>query len=304
MEEIETIIISTEETGDRLDKILAGRYKELHSRTYFQMLIEEQKVLLNGSPVKKRIKPQEGDEVEICFALTPEIDITPQDIPLDILFEDEHLLAINKPPGMVVHPAPGNWNGTFVNALLFHCKTLPTGDSLRPGIVHRLDKETSGVLIAAKTSLAQQRLIALFSSRQVHKEYLAVCLGNPGEGKIQQPIGRHPVYRQKMCVKEGGREASTAFKAAAFDGALSLVEVLLETGRTHQIRVHMKHHGTPVLGDTLYGNLQANEKYHAKRQMLHAWKISFIHPITGKKLHIEAPIPEDIAHYSSRARRI
>ncbi|MFQ5728767.1 MAG: RluA family pseudouridine synthase [Waddliaceae bacterium] len=300
--ESETIIISEEEAGQRLDKILADRYQEVRSRSYFQTLIQDQNVLLNGAPVKKRVKPTGGDEVEIFFALTPETDITPEPIPLDIIFEDEHILVVNKPSGLVVHPAPGNWTGTFVNALLYHCKQLPSDFSnLRPGIVHRLDKETTGVLISAKTAQTQQRLVEMFSCREVHKEYLAICLGNPGEGEIQLPVGRHPVRRQRMTIREnGGRDALTIFSTLAYDGSISLVKIILATGRTHQIRVHMQHHGTPILGDSTYGNQQANTKYKAKRQLLHARSLRLSHPITKEMVEYVAGIPPDMARFIPR----
>lgn len=292
------IIITNDEEGDRLDKILAHRFKEVRSRTYFQHLIDEQLVLLNGAPVKKRIKPKAGDEVEIEFIVTPEIDLLPEAIPLDILYEDEHLLAINKPAGMVVHPAPGHWTGTFVNALLYHCQHLPNdGDSLRPGIVHRLDKDTSGVLIAAKTAIAHQKLVEAFASRKMYKEYLAISLGNPGEGEIDVPIGRHPVNRKQMAVIQSGRAAHTFCKTLGFNGKLSVVQLIITTGRTHQIRVHLKHRGTPVLGDELYGSAQANKQYKADRQLLHAYKLRFNHPLTGQLLDLCAPIPADIKHF-------
>jgi 23S rRNA pseudouridine1911/1915/1917 synthase len=292
----ETWVITAEEAGERLDKILAQRYLQQYSRTYFQYLIGEHLVLLNGIPVKKRTKPEEGDEVDILFSATPEIDVAPESIPLDILYEDDAIIVINKPAGMVVHPAPGNWTGTFVNALLGHCKALevPEG-SLRPGIVHRLDKDTSGVLIAAKTLLAQQRLIELFAGRRVYKEYLAICCGNPGTGEIDIPIGRHPVHRQKMApLKEGGKPALTRYDTLSFDGALSVVRIILATGRTHQIRVHMLHLGTPVLGDAIYGQPSFNKKFKAERQLLHAYRLRLPHPLTGKMMEFEAPIPTDI----------
>lgn len=295
----ETLFITEEEAGDRLDKILANRYKEVRSRTYFQNLIAESNVLVNGQIVKKRLKPKAGDEVEICFTLTPEIDITPEPIPLEVLFEDGDIIVINKPAGMVVHPAPGNWSGTFVNALLYHCKNhFPEDASLRPGIVHRLDKETSGLLVAAKSALAQQRLIELFMGRKIYKEYLVICVGNPGKGEIDLPIGRHPVHRQKMAVTQtGGRHALTLFETLASDGHLSLVKVILATGRTHQIRVHMQHHRTPVLGDAVYGSPQSNLKFHAGRQMLHAFVLKFPHPIHGNPLEFRAPIPADMRKF-------
>lgn len=300
--ESDSFFITAEEAGERLDKILAQRLSKAGSRTYFQFLIDEEKVLLNGEPVKKRIKPSEGDEVEVEYILTPELTLTPENIPLDVIFEDNDLIVVNKKAGMVVHPAVGHWSGTFVNALLYHCRGIfseEEGDkasqNLRPGIVHRLDKDTTGLLVAAKTSKAQQGLIEMFAGRKVYKEYLAICIGNSGEGSVDLPIGRHPINRQMMAIRlEDGRAALTHFKTVAFDGKLSLVNAIISTGRTHQIRVHMKHRGTPVLGDLLYGVAAQNTKYEAKRQMLHAFRLKFNHPITGESLEFEAPIPEDM----------
>lgn len=300
----ESIVISEEEAGERLDKILARRYSDVRSRTYFQDLIEDHCVLLNGEPVKKRVQPKVGDEVEIAFRIAPELDLKAEAIPLEILYEDACLLAVNKPAGMVVHPAVGNWSGTFVNALLHHCQQLEVQDNVRPGIVHRLDKETSGVLLAAKTTSAQQRLIALFASRSVYKEYLAVCVGNPGTCEIDAPIGRHPVHRKLMTVlQEGGRPALSRCQTLAFDGQLSLVSIVLVTGRTHQIRVHMKHRGTPVLGDPLYGSSAANQKYGKERQMLHAWRVRFAHPMTVETIELEAPLPPDMADLCDKIKK-
>lgn len=293
--ESDLFIITEEEAGERLDKILANRFKEVQSRTYFQYLIEEELVLLNGLPVKKRAKPLAGDEIEIEFALTPEIDLKPEDLPLDILYEDEHFLAINKAPGMVVHPAPGHWSGTFVNALLHHCRQLPVlPDNLRPGIVHRLDKDTSGVLLAAKTAWMQQKLIEAFAARKVYKEYLAICVGNPGEGEIDAPIGRHPVHRQRMAIVETGRKAISHCHTLSWNGRLSLVKIAISTGRTHQVRLHLKHRGAPVLGDDLYGLSQSNQHYGATRQLLHAHVLRFVHPVTGNEIEIRAPLPQDM----------
>lgn len=298
MEESDVIVITEEEAGERLDKILAARFKEVQSRTYFQYLIDNHLVLLNGQPVKKRIKPKAGDEVEVEFVATPEAKLIPESIPLDILYEDEGLIVVNKPTGMVVHPAPGNWSGTFVNALLSHCQILPLAEeTLRPGIVHRLDKETSGVLVAAKTIGMQQRLVELFSSRQVYKEYLAICVGNPGEGKIEEPIGRHPIHRKQMAIVPHGRPALSFYKALGWNEKLSIVRVVIATGRTHQIRVHLKHRGTPVLGDPIYGHVQANKYYQTTHQFLHAYRLAFKHPATGERMEFEAPIPEGMANY-------
>lgn len=291
----ETILISKEEEGLRLDALLARRFPK-YSRTYFQYLIEQSCVLMGGEIVKKREKPSEGEEIEICFQLTPEISLEPEDIPLEILYEDEQLLAINKPAGMVVHPAPGHYSRTFANALLFHCKSLSAvPGNVRPGIVHRLDKETTGVLLAAKTHEAQMKLVALFASRSIRKEYLAICIGTPTEGKISAPLARHPKRRQEMAVLPEGREAISIVKVLEKRGALALVHLELVTGRTHQIRVHLKHLGHPVLGDPVYGSSAMNKKHGVQRQLLHAHKISFIHPFTSKPLTIEAPIPKEFS---------
>lgn len=292
---IETLIVEEEALQQRLDLFLAQRYTQF-SRTYFQNLILEGNVLINGERCKKREIPSAGDEVEICFVLTPELSVAPQNIPLEILFEDEHLLIINKPAGMVVHPAPGHPDGTFANALLYHCKSLSAekGD-LRPGIVHRLDKDTSGILIAAKNTLAHQRLIEMFHARTIKKTYLAICCGNPGSRSIDAPIGRHPTRRQEMAVlPEKGKPALSHCRTLKTHGKYSLIEVDLITGRTHQIRVHMQHIGCPVAGDPLYGSLGKNSTLDAARQMLHAAKVSFQHPISQELISIKAPIPQDM----------
>lgn len=290
----EVWFVGEEEAGNRLDKLLTERFVQ-HSRTYFQFLIESGSVLINGERTKKRILPKLGDEIEVCFLLTPEISLEAENIPLDILYEDEHILAINKPAGMVVHPAPGHYSGTFVNALLFHCKNLnASSDNLRPGIVHRLDKDTTGVLLAAKTTEAHQKLISLFCQRSIEKYYLAVCIGCPGNITIDDPIGRHPVRRKEMAICPEGKEAISKCRTLLQSGNLSLVEVQLITGRTHQIRVHLKGRKVPVLGDTLYGSNSSNEKYKVHRQLLHAHRVCFTHPITGMKIDLKAPVPLDM----------
>lgn len=301
-ESSDSIIVTEEESGNRLDKILACRYSGIKSRTYFQTLIDDGHVLLNGSPVKKRILPKAGDEIQIYFVLTPEIGLTPENIPLEILYEDDAIIVVNKPAGLVVHPAVGNWTGTFVNALLYHCQELMATGSVRPGIVHRLDKDTSGVLVAAKSSIAHEKLVELFATRQVYKEYLAICLGNPGNTELSGAIGRHPINRKMMTVLETGKPALTYCKTLGCDGKLSLVQIELATGRTHQIRVHMKHHGTPILGDAVYGNATANAKYGALRQMLHAKKLCFKHPVTGKSMEFEAPLPKDMEKWVKKVK--
>ena len=295
IEESDLLVVTEEEAGERLDKILARRFKEVYSRTYFQYLIDEQLVLLNGVPVKKRMKPQEGDEIEVQFAATPEIQLTPEPIPFSILYEDKDLIAINKPAGMVVHPAPGNWSGTFVNGLLYHCgQMVGQEESLRPGIVHRLDKETSGVLVAAKTLEMQQKLTLLFASRQVYKEYWAICVGRPADGEISAPIGRHPIHRKQMAIVPTGKQAISFLKTIGWNERLSFVQIIIATGRTHQIRVHLKYKGTPVLGDSLYGNASFNHYYGVQHQLLHAAILKFQHPLTGQPLELAAPPPPDM----------
>lgn len=306
MDDSDLLIISEEETGQRLDKILAIRFQEVKSRSYFQYLIEQQKVLLNGEPVKKRALPKAGDQIEIQFICLPELSLTPEAIPLDIIFEDESMLIVNKPTGMVVHPAVGNWSGTFVNALLYHCKDLESklaseenkSSSVRPGIVHRLDKDTTGLLIAAKTSEAHEKLSALFFTRKIYKEYLAVCIGNPGTLTINRPIGRNPsCYKQMAVVQQGGKEAITHCKTLAYNGKLAFVSVELQTGRTHQIRVHLQSQGTPVLGDPVYGNLKINQSYNLQTQMLHAHCLRFTHPLTQELLEFKAPLPTKMEEF-------
>ncbi|MCH9627381.1 MAG: Ribosomal large subunit pseudouridine synthase D [Chlamydiales bacterium] len=295
-----TVHITDKEAHLRLDKLLALRYPAC-SRQYFQYLIKEKLVLVNGAVAKKATKLEEGDEVEIEFAITPEITLEPEAIALDILFEDDHLIAINKPAGMVVHPAIGNWTGTFVNALLYHCKQLPQGKTLRPGIVHRLDKETSGVLVAAKNERAQQLMVEKFANRKIEKEYLAICIGNPGDRLIEGNIGRHPVRRKEMALlKEGGRLARTQCQSIAHTSQLSLLRLFPETGRTHQLRVHLKSVGSPILGDTVYGNLPLNKKLGAKRQLLHAYRLHFTHPICEEAIELKAPIPQDMRTFISQ----
>ncbi|MES2273619.1 MAG: RluA family pseudouridine synthase, partial [Chlamydiota bacterium] len=287
-----------DDEGVRIDKLLASRFPHL-SRTYFQHLIEIGCVLINGKPVKKRILPEEGDEIEICFQATPETSLQAESIPLEILYEDEYLLAINKPAGMVVHPAPGHWSGTFVNALLGHCQNIAPGtDPLRPGIVHRLDKDTTGVLVAAKTTAAHQNLIELFSNRQMEKLYLAICSGRPQNGVVNLPIGRHPVHRKEMTVLPDGREAITELQVAAFNDQSSLVLIRPRTGRTHQIRVHLKHLGCPILGDPVYG--KRSDLQGPNRQLLHAYRLAFDHPITGVPMRLCAPIPDDLKVWMRR----
>lgn len=286
--------ITVSDPDTRLDKLLACHYSNF-SRSYFQYLILQGAVLVNDEVVKKSCKLKIGDEIQVHFILTKEIALEPENIVLDILYEDEHLIAVNKPAGLVVHPAVGNWTGTFVNALLYHCKHIERDDSLRPGIVHRLDKETSGVLIAAKNQAMHQALTELFSERKIEKRYIAVCKGRPSVTTIDAPIGRHPTQRKLMTVCETGKHAKTHIQVRASNGVFSVLEIGLETGRTHQIRVHLKHIGHPLVGDPVYGTVAFNDRFAIDRQMLHAMSLSFIHPVTKEPLVINARLPDDIA---------
>ena len=296
-EEIDTIYVTEEEEGLRIDKLLSLRYGQ-KSRTYFQFLIEKKAVLLNGEKVKKSTIPKKGDEIEILFILTDEISLQPQNIPLDIIYEDDDILAINKPAGMVVHPAPGNWTNTFVNALLYHCKNISNPEkTLRPGIVHRLDKDTSGILLAAKNEEAHRKLIEQFSSRKIEKFYLAICLGSPSNQTISAPIGRNQTKRKEMAVKEDGKEAVTDIECLAQKDNLSLLLAKPKTGRTHQIRVHLKHINAPIIGDSTYGSDKINKKLNSTRQLLHAYIIQFSHPKNNKLMKLTAPLPSDFQEF-------
>jgi 23S rRNA pseudouridine1911/1915/1917 synthase len=286
----ETLTLDEESAGLRLDRWLASHFPE-YSRTYFQYLIDSKAVNINGKEVKKRTLLNAGDEVLVNFIKSPEIELKPQNIPLDILYEDEHLIAVNKPVGMVVHPAPGHPDQTLVNALLHHCQNLP-GSDLRPGIVHRLDKETSGVMIAAKSAIAHQKLSEIFSRRLIEKIYIAIALGRPSMNVIDAPIGRHAINRKMMCVRtHGGKAAQTEIDVLAFKEGFSLLKIRLHTGRTHQIRVHLKSVNTPLVGDPVYGVMRPG----AERPLLHAHQLILDHPLTDQKLVLTSPIPSDIA---------
>jgi len=291
--------VSLEAAGTRLDHFLAAQLPNL-SRSRVQALIKQGHILINGKQVKPGGKIRMGEKITVNEPeATPVTGVLAESIPLEILFEDGDLLVVNKPPGMVVHPAAGNPDGTLVNALLHHCTGLSgIGGEQRPGIVHRLDKETSGCIVIAKNDLAHQALSRQFATRKVLKVYLALAAGHFAKksGVIESEIGRHPVHRKKMAVVETGkgRPSTTDYRVlrefAAFKGAAkaSLVECTLHTGRTHQIRVHLKHLGHPILGDSVYGRRET-----FLRQMLHAWKLGFTHPRTGEWMEYKSPIPED-----------
>jgi 23S rRNA pseudouridine1911/1915/1917 synthase len=281
--------------GIRLDRFLADEVQHL-SRSRLQTLIRQGHATLNGNNARPREIVHAGDLIRLIEPPLEKIAAEPENIPLDILFEDKDLLVLNKPAGIVVHPGAGNVRHTLVNALLAHCPTLSgIGGKERPGIVHRLDKETSGCLVVAKNDAAHQNLSRQLAERTVEKIYLALVAGiiRKKQGVIDAPIGRHPVNRKRMAVaKRRGRAARTDYRVLQSTGGISLVECMLHSGRTHQIRVHLHHLGHPVLGDKVYGGKHADA---FSRQMLHAWKLGFHHPHTGEWRKFEAPLPDDFA---------
>ena len=286
--------ITAEESGERIDALLARILPDL-SRSAAQRLLEEGRVCLLGRPVRKNYKCSEGDCFEVSLPELRELPLVPQDIPLDLVFEDEDVIVVNKPRGLVVHPAPGHPDGTLVNALLFHC-----GDSLsgvggekRPGIVHRIDKDTSGLLIAAKNDFAHQALSRQLSDRSLARIYEAVVRGNLREdsGSVDRPVGRHPTDRKRMAVTEkNGRPAVTHWEVLARYRGYTHVRCRLETGRTHQIRVHMASLGHPLLGDYTYGAPAPDKGLTG--QCLHARQLKFIHPRSGQPVRLETALPD------------
>ena len=288
----------------RLDKLLLGRHPDF-SRSRIEGLIKAGFVTVNGAVAEKAgMKVSDDDEIEV--EIPPPVPAIPQpeDIPLDVIFEDDDILVLNKAPGMVVHPAPGHFTGTLVNALLFHCSDLAgIGGVARPGIVHRLDQYTSGTMVIAKSQKAMESLVKAFASHtSVEKTYLAVCRGRPrlDSGRIENLIGRHPVDRKRMAILEkDGKRAVTNWRVVKYIDGLSVIECRIETGRTHQIRVHMASLGCPVIGDAVYGKPALDRRLSPPppRQMLHAWKLKLWHPLEGRQMEFVSPIPEDMKVY-------
>ena len=277
----------------RLDAYIAQKCGTL-SRTMIQKLIEDGEVLVNGKEKKISYKTKQGDVIEIHIPEAKEINLKAQNIPLDVVYEDSDIIVVNKPKGMVVHPANGNPDGTLVNAVMALCKGSLSGigGEIRPGIVHRLDKDTSGLIIVAKNDTAHINLSKQIKDRQVKKIYIALVRGNVGENEatINMPIGRSTKDRKKMAVRKDGKEAVTHFKVLKRYGKYTLLELNIDTGRTHQIRVHMAEIGHPVVGDMIYSN--GKNEFGVEGQMLHAKSLDFKHPITGKQIHLEAELPK------------
>lgn len=292
------LVFTLDRRAPRLDAWLAAAHPDV-SRSRWKQLIEAGRVFLNGAPVlKTNTALAPGDELRCALPDPEPVGLVAADIPLAVLYEDSDLIVIDKPAGLVVHPAPGHAADTLVNALLHHCADLQgIGGELRPGIVHRLDKDTSGVLVVAKNQPTHAALVAQFSSHAIRKEYLALAWGTPKKpaGTVELPIGRHPVHRQKMAVTEKGRAAVTHYEVLAAGPLASLLRVRIETGRTHQIRVHLAHLGHPVVGDATYGRARHGLPADLKipRQMLHAHVLELVHPRTGRPLVCTAPPPPD-----------
>ena len=291
---METKTLTADQAGERLDAFLARSLPDL-TRSAAQRLLEEGAVTLGGKPTKKNTKTAPGDVVEVTLPEPQPVEVVPQNIPLDIVYEDADVIVVNKPVGLVVHPAPGHPDGTLVNALLYHCGTSLSGinGELRPGIVHRIDRDTSGLIIAAKNDRAHLALSAQLQDHTLARVYEAVVVGNLREdsGTVNAPIGRHPVDRKKMAIEpRNGRAAVTHWRVLARYPGYTHVECRLETGRTHQIRVHMASIGHPLLGDTVYGSKKPWPGLAG--QCLHARKLRFIHPSTGQPVEVECPLPD------------
>jgi 23S rRNA pseudouridine1911/1915/1917 synthase len=303
MEKLFKVRVSADNQGKRLDKFLAGYFEKDFSRAFLQKLLKKGAVLLNGRIPKRHHMVSAGETVEITVPEPEEYAVLAEDIPLDIVYEDEHLLVVNKPQGMVTHPAPGNYTGTLVNALLTHCGDLSgIGGVSKPGIVHRLDKGTSGLLLVAKTDDAHKKLAKQFKDKTTKRVYLALVDGNVelDNGTVELPIGRSTRDRKKMAVKfddESGKEAITHYKVIRRFGDFTLLECRLGTGRTHQIRVHLSYIGHPILGDEKYGT-----KGNFKMPMLHAATIGFTHPATKKFMEFSSKPPKEMADVIKRGK--
>ena len=288
------IIINEELKGKRIDSFISEYNTEL-SRSTVQRLIDENQITVNGKKTKPSYKTNVNDEILINIPEPKEVDLKPQDIPIEILFEDNDIIVINKPKGMVVHPANGNPDGTLVNAVMAICKDSLSGigGEIRPGIVHRLDKDTSGAIIVAKNDKAHIKLSEDLKNHKIKKTYIALVRGiiKENEATINMPIARSKQDRKKMAVDKNGKEAITHFKVLnRYKEKYTLLEINIETGRTHQIRVHLSHIGYPIIGDNTYSN--GKNEWGIVGQCLHAKALDFKHPITEKELHIEAPLPE------------
>ena len=297
--------LTADQDGERLDQFLARSVEGL-TRSAAQRLIEEGAVTCNGKAVKKNARTAVGDAVDLTLPDPEPVDVLPQDIPLDVVYEDADVIVVNKPVGMVVHPAPGHPDGTLVNALLYHCGDSLSGINgvLRPGIVHRIDRDTSGLIIAAKNDAAHLSLASQLQDHSLYREYRAVCVGNlrEDEGTADAPLARHRTDRKKMAVDREGKRAVTHWSVLERYPGYTYIQCRLETGRTHQIRVHMASTGHPLLGDTVYGAKKPVPGLAG--QCLHARRLSFVHPRTGERVTVECPLPDWFRAVLEKLRRM
>ncbi len=298
--------VTEQEAGERIDRILSVQM-EGYSRSAVQQLISSERVRIDDRPVSKSFRPNPGAQIEVLIPPTLPLEVMPEDIPLDILYEDDALLVVNKPKGMVVHPAPGHLHGTLVNALLYHCKGSLSGINgvARPGIVHRIDRDTTGSLVVCKTDEAHRSLAAQIASHSVDRVYQGILIGRPkeSEGTIHTTIGRDPKDRKRMAANvRGGKDAVTHYQCLEdLAEHMTYARFILETGRTHQIRVHMASIGHPLLGDAVYGPKKC--AYALEGQTLHAGHLGFVHPVTGEHLSFDAPLPEYFSDLLARLRK-
>ena len=304
MEKIE-FLVASEESGVRIDRYLSEKVEEM-SRSFLQKLLKDDCIHVNNRQIKSNYKVQSGDHVVIEIPDPEVLDILPEDIPLDILYEDEDVLVVNKPKGMVVHPSAGHISGTLVNAVLYHCEGKLSGINgvMRPGIVHRIDKDTTGALLVCKNDSAHKDLAEQLKEHSIRRRYRAVVAGNikEDEGTVEGPIGRHPTDRKKMAINhKNGKEAITHYRVLERFGNYTYIECRLETGRTHQIRVHMTSIGHPLLGDEVYGS--GKNPFHLQGQTLHAMILGFVHPRTGEYMEFTAPLPDYFVKLLEKLRK-
>ena len=303
---MEKLQLTAEKSGERIDKFLGGTLEGL-SRSYIQKLLKEGNITVDSKAVKANYKLSEGDQIEVLIPDPEILDVLPEDIPLDILYEDDDILIVNKPKGMVVHPAPGHPNHTLVNAVMYHCGANLSGINgvIRPGIVHRIDQNTTGSLLVCKNDHAHQILAEQLKEHSITRRYHAIVHGNlkADTGTVNASIGRHPTDRKKMSTKASiGRHAVTHYKVLERFGNYTYIECELETGRTHQIRVHMASIGHPILGDDVYG--PAKCPFHLEGQTLHAKVLGIVHPTTGEYMEFDAPLPEYFVELLEKLRKM
>jgi 23S rRNA pseudouridine1911/1915/1917 synthase len=303
-EQIVQLLVEPEQAGERLDRYVARSVPSL-SRSYAQQLIDTEHIRLNGQPARASQQLRAGDAVLVAIPPPRTTALLPEALPFGVVYEDDDIVVVDKPAGMVVHPSAGHESGTLVNALLARYPDMRVGGTLRPGIVHRLDQGTSGLLVVARTDEAMQALTAQQKARQMHKAYLAVVEGRmkEPEGLIDAPIGRHPNDRKRQAIVATGREARTRYRVLEELGSYTLVEALLETGRTHQIRVHFAAQQRPVLGDALYGPRKPRSTFGLQRQFLHAYRLGLTLPGDGTWREFTAALPEDLAQALAKLRR-